>query len=85
MSLQAYLDNIRAKTGKSSADFFAAAKKNRLVGPELTAGRLLAWLKKDFGLGHGHAMAIWAVFKKNGWAIAARPAAKPGKPGGRSK
>jgi hypothetical protein len=85
VSLQAYLDNIRAKTGKSPADFFAAAKRNRLVGPELAAGRLVAWLKKDFDLGHGHAMAIWAVFKKNGWVIAARPAAKPGKSGGKPK
>jgi Domain of unknown function (DUF4287) len=24
---------------------------------------VVAWLKKDFGLGHGHAMAIYATFK----------------------
>jgi hypothetical protein len=23
----------------------------------------MAWLKRDFGLGHGHAMAIYATFK----------------------
>ncbi len=31
------------------------------------AGELVAWLKKEFDLGHGHSMAIWAVFKDNGW------------------
>jgi hypothetical protein len=25
------------------------------------------FLKKEFGLGHGHAMAMWAVFKQEGW------------------
>jgi hypothetical protein len=28
------------------------------------AGEIINWLKKDFELGHGHAMAIYAVFKK---------------------
>ena len=27
------------------------------------AGEIVAWLKKDFDIGHGHAMAIYAVFK----------------------
>jgi hypothetical protein len=85
MSFQAYLDNIRAKTGKGPADFFAAAKKHGLTGSDWTAGGLAGWLKKDFGLGHGHAMAIWAVFKKNGWATASRPTAKPRKPGAKPK
>jgi hypothetical protein len=67
MTFQSYLDNIEKKTGKTPADFFAAAKEKGLVGPELTAGRLVAWLKEDFSLGHGHAMAIWAVFKSKSW------------------
>ena len=33
----------------------------------MKAGDLVAFLKKEFGLGHGHSMAIWAVFKDNGW------------------
>jgi len=76
MTFQAYLDNIHKKTGKTPEDFFALAKKKRIVGPELTASRLVAWLMEDFDLGHGHAMAIWHVFKTNGWAKSARSAAR---------
>lgn len=68
MSFQAYLDNIKAKTGKTSDDFHALAKKAGILTPELKASGLVAWLKKEFDLGHGHAMAIWAVFIDNGWA-----------------
>jgi len=71
MTFQTYLDNIEKKTGKTPADFFASARAKGLIGPSLTAGRLVAWLKEDFGLGHGHAMAIWAVFKAKGWAAPA--------------
>ena len=54
MTFQAYLDTIRAKTGKTPEDFRAlAAKKGLTKYPEV-----LAWLKADFGLGHGHANAI---------------------------
>ena len=79
MSFQAYLDNIRKKTGKTPGDFFALAKKKGLINPDFTAGRLVAWLKEDFDLGHGHAMAIWAVFKENGWVGSERSAAKSSK------
>ncbi|MES1167353.1 MAG: DUF4287 domain-containing protein [Pseudomonadota bacterium] len=68
MSFQAYLDNIEAKTGKSPADFkkLAAAKGFTVKGKlraDLKVGEVVAWLKKDFGLGHGHAMAIVALLK----------------------
>jgi len=63
MSFQAYLDNIEAKTGKSPADFKTLAKKKGLLKPGVKAGQIVAWLKKDFALGHGHAMAIYAVLK----------------------
>ena len=62
MSFQAYLDNIKAKTGKTPADFAKlAAKKGRT-----THGEIVAWLKSDFALGHGHATAIAAVLLKSG-------------------
>ncbi len=63
MSFQAYIDNIKAKTGKTSDDFKKLAEKKGLLKPGVKAGEIVAWLKKDFDLGHGHAMAIYAIFK----------------------
>jgi len=54
MSFQAYLDNIKAKTGKTPDDFRALAAKKGLT----QFGEVAAWLKADYGLGHGHANAI---------------------------
>jgi hypothetical protein len=64
MSFQAYLDNIQAKTGLSPDDFIAKARREGFLRPGIKAGQIVAWLKRDFGLGHGHAMAIVAVLKK---------------------
>jgi len=63
MSFQAYLDNIKTKTGKSPEDFKKLAEKKGLLAPGVKAGEIVSWLKKDFELGHGHAMAIYTVFK----------------------
>lgn len=68
MSFQAYLDNIQSKTGKSPADFRSlAARKGyadaKGLRPGIKAGEIIAWLKQDFELGHGHAMAIVALLK----------------------
>ena len=68
MSFQAYLDNIKAKTGNSAEDFKKLADKKGLTqGGKLKAGvkagEVVKWLKEDFDLGQGHAMAIYAVFK----------------------
>ena len=68
MSFQAYIDNIKAKTGKTPADFKElATQKGFLENGQLKAstkaGQIIAWLKADFDLGHGHAMAIFATFK----------------------
>ncbi|HEY9091350.1 DUF4287 domain-containing protein [Parasphingorhabdus sp.] len=76
MSFQAYLDNIEKKTGKRPEDFHALAQEKGLLGPELTATQLKAWLKEDFDLGHGYAMAIWAVFKQKGWVSAPKASAR---------
>lgn len=67
MSFQAYLDNIQEKTGKTPEDFKQLMEKQGVYSPEMKASVLVAWLKKEFGLGHGHSMAIWAVFKNKGW------------------
>jgi hypothetical protein len=63
MSFQAYIDNIEAKTGKTPDDFREIAAKKGLLKPEVKAGEIVAWLKEDFELGHGHAMAIYATLK----------------------
>jgi hypothetical protein len=70
MTFQAYLDNIAAKTGQRPQDFRVLATRAGLLGPEAKAGPLVAWLKAEFGLGHGHAMAIWEAFKREGWVAA---------------
>lgn len=67
MSFQAYLDNIQAKTGKTPEDLKNLASKAGILGPSMKAGDLVTWLKQEFKLGHGHSMAIWAVFKDRGW------------------
>ena len=63
MSFQAYIDNIKAKTGKTPDDFKKLAKDKGLMEPGVKAMVIVNWLKKDFGLAHGHAMAIYATFK----------------------
>ena len=74
MSFQAYLDSIKTKTGKSPDDFKKLAEQKGFLekgklNPTVKAGEIVDWLKKDFELGHGHAMAIYALFtgkKKEG-------------------
>ena len=68
MSFQAYLDNIEQKTGKSPAEFRSLAEtkgwtENGMLRPDVKAGAIVADLKDEFGLGHGHAMAIYALLK----------------------
>jgi hypothetical protein len=63
MTLKAYLDNIQANTGKTPKDFKDLAEKKGLLQDGVKTGEIVAWLKKDFGLGHGHAMAIVHTMK----------------------
>jgi hypothetical protein len=68
MSFQAYIDNIRAKTGKGPDDFarMAAEKgftRDGKLAPGVKAGAIIVRLKDEFDLGRGHAMAIVALLK----------------------
>ena len=63
MSFQAYLDNIQAKTGRTPNEFIAMARKKGYDSPDTKAGTIVDWLKEDFGLGRGHAMALVHVIK----------------------
>ena len=68
MSFQAYLDNIKARTGKTPEDFASLANERGLT----THGAIVAWLKAEEGLGHGHANAIAGVLLRS-----PAPAASP--------
>ncbi|HTI58402.1 DUF4287 domain-containing protein [Mucilaginibacter sp.] len=68
MSFQGYLTTIKSKTGKGVGDFrMLAEEKGFTQNGELKAttkaGDIVKWLKDDFELGHGHAMAIYALLK----------------------
>ncbi len=63
MSFQAYLDNIQAKTGTSPKEFIALARKKGYLEPGVKAMQIVGWVKKDYDLGHGHAMAIVKLLK----------------------
>ncbi|MDG2523457.1 DUF4287 domain-containing protein [Caulobacter segnis] len=63
MSFQAYLNAVEAKTGKSPDALKALAAAKGLAGPGVKAGDVVAWLKDEFDLGRGHAMAIFALLK----------------------
>lgn len=62
MSFQAYLDNIETKTSKTPNDFIALATAKGFKADTKT-GEIVGWLKEDFELGHGHAMALVHVIK----------------------
>jgi hypothetical protein len=62
MSFQAYLDNIQAKTGKRPEDIVGMVRAQGLSKP----ADIIAWLKAEFGLGHGHAMAIVSLLRGDG-------------------
>ncbi|QNE46772.1 DUF4287 domain-containing protein [Glaciihabitans sp. INWT7] len=68
MTFQAYLDTIKAKTGLDPEDFRALARDRGLLEPGVTAGQIKSWLKADFGLGPGHAMALISILTPSGRA-----------------
>ena len=64
MSFQAYLDNIEKKTGKTPNELIAIAKEKGYDAPDTKAGTIVDWLKEDYDIGRGHAMALVHVIKK---------------------
>lgn len=70
INLTAYYATIKKKTGKIPADFkeLAIIKgyfENGMLNPSIKAAEVIAWLKVDFGLGHGHGLAIYHWLKEN--------------------
>ena len=64
MTFQAYLDTIKAKTGLAPEDFRALARGKGLLAEGTKPAAIIAWLKEDFGLGQGHAMALVSTFRQ---------------------
>lgn len=68
INLPVYFENIKKKTGKTPADFRKLAiaegffEKGKLK-PTVKATEVIAWLKRDFDLGHGHSLAIFHSLK----------------------
>ncbi len=62
MSYQAYLDAIEAKTGKTPQQLLDEAAA-RGFGPTTQAPVVVDWLRDDYGVGRGHAMALYGVLK----------------------
>lgn len=68
MSFRAYIDNIKTKTGKSPEDFKKLAEEKGFmvegeIPKSIKATQITNWLKEEFELGRGHAMAIFASLK----------------------
>ena len=63
MSFQAYLDAVEDKTGLTPRQLLEIAQGKGLDRPGVKAGDVVAWLKDDYGLGRGHAMAMWHVIR----------------------
>jgi hypothetical protein len=63
MSFQAYLDAIEDKTGKSPAELLDLARAQGFDA-STTAQPIVDWLREEYGVGRGHAMAFVHVVKR---------------------
>ena len=62
MSYQAYLDAIETKAGKTPQELLDEAK-SRGYGSDTKATVVVEWLKEEYGIGRGQAMAFFGVLK----------------------
>jgi hypothetical protein len=67
---QQYLDNAEARTGITPRAFLALADERGLTGAK--AGEIVAWLKAEYDLGHGHAANLAQLITKGGKYVADR-------------
>ncbi len=63
MSFQAYLDTIETKTGLTPRQFLELARAKGFDA-STKATPIIEWLRGDYGLGRGHAMALVHVITK---------------------
>jgi predicted DNA-binding protein len=69
MSFEAYMDNIAKKTGKTSMQMRDEAIEQGILTDDMKAIVFTDWLKNEYQLGHGHAMAMWKYFIDHQWII----------------
>ena len=55
---EGYLEKIEELTGNKPSYYVDLAKEKGFTAPGTRPGVVIDWLKKDMGLGHGHAMAM---------------------------
>jgi hypothetical protein len=67
MSYQAYLDAIEKKTDRTPRQLLDEAAERGFT-PTTKAAEVVAWLKDEYDVGRGHAMAFYGVLK-NGSTI----------------
>lgn len=63
MTFQAYLDNIEQKTGLTPRQLVDQARERGYDAPGVKSGVIVDWLKADYDLRRGHAMALVHVIK----------------------
>ena len=63
MTFQAYLDNIQKQTGIAPDEFIRLATDKGFTKAGTKATQITDWLRAEYGLGHGHAMAIVKLLK----------------------
>ena len=60
-SAQSYLTTIEKKTGLTPRQLLERIDAAGLGAPTTKAGEIVAWLKTEYDLGHGHAMTLAQV------------------------
>jgi len=65
MAFSTYMKNIEAQTGVSPSQFEKLAEQkgfaeNGKIKKGTKAMEVINWLKEEYGLGHGHAQAMYA-------------------------
>ncbi|GIE48668.1 hypothetical protein Ani05nite_22020 [Amorphoplanes nipponensis] len=58
---QSYLTTIETRTGLTPRQLLDRIDAAGLGGPDTKAGDIVAWLKAEYGLGHGHAATMAQV------------------------
>jgi hypothetical protein len=64
MSFQAYLDALETKSGRTPRELLALAAERGLQGPSTRSAPVIDWLRDDYGIGRGHAVALLHVIKR---------------------